>query len=68
MIVNLTQMGRRKAKDIMSKGPEQTILASLEEHGPASLEELSKDLSIDLGTLKAIAAKLANQGLIKKEE
>ena len=51
MIVNLTQMGRRKAKDIMSKGPEQTMLASLEEHGLASLEELSKDLSIDLGTL-----------------
>lgn len=68
MQLALTNTGRRKAKDIMGKGVDQSILSTLEENGPASVDELSKDLNINVNTIKDNAAKLANQGLIRKEE
>ena len=37
MILNITQNGKRQAKDVQGKGIEQSILTSLDEHGPASV-------------------------------
>ena len=68
MQLALTNIGRRKAKDVQGKGVDQSILATLEENGPASVEELSKDLNVNVNVVKDNAAKLANQGFIRKEE
>ena len=68
MILNLTATGKKKARDIQGKGIEQSVLASIDENGPASLEELSRDVNTDMGTMKNVAIKLANSGFIRKED
>ena len=58
MILNITQNGKRQAKDV----------TSLDEHGPASLQELSSDIGVEEYKVRDAAAKLANDGFLRKEE
>jgi len=68
MILTLTTSGRRKAKDVMGKGIEQSILSTLEENGPATIEELAKDIAIAEFKVKEAAAKLANGNYLTRED
>ncbi len=68
MILTLTSSGKNRARDIGAKGIEQSILSALDENGPASLEELTHDVVVDLITVKDTAAQLANKGFVRKEE
>ena len=68
MILNITQNGKRQAKDVQGKGIEQSILTSLDEHGPASLQEVSSDIGVEEYKVRDAAAKLANDGFLRKEE
>ncbi len=68
MQLTLTQSGKRKAKDISSKGPEASLLGFLEENGPSEISDLAKDLNTSQKAVKRTATKLAQRGLIKKDE
>ena len=68
MILNITQSGKRQAKEIGGKGVEQSILSTLDENGPASLDELARDIGVPEPKIREAAVKLANQGLLRKEE
>ena len=68
MLLNITQTGKRQAKDVQGKGIEKSILTSLDEHGPASLDELARDIGVPEPKIREAAVKLANQGLLRKEE
>jgi len=68
MIISLTGSGKSRAREIYGHGVEQSILSALDENGPASLDELTHDIGIDIVTVKDTAAKLANKGFVRKED
>tara|TARA_B100000949_G_scaffold234745_1_gene254839 strand:+ start:2437 stop:2643 length:207 start_codon:yes stop_codon:yes gene_type:complete len=68
MILNITQSGKRQAKEIGGKGVEQSILSTLDENGPASLDELARDIGIPEPKVREAAIRLANNGHLRKED
>ena len=68
MILTLTVSGKRKAKDVLGKGIEQSILSTLEENGPATIEELAKDIAVAEHKVKEAAAKLATSNYLTRED
>jgi DNA-binding MarR family transcriptional regulator len=68
MILTLTVSGKRKAKDVLGKGIEQSILSTLEENGPATIEELAKDIAVAEHKVKEAAAKLATGNYLTRED
>ena len=68
MLLNITQNGKRQSKDVQGKGIEQSILNSLDEHGPATLDELAREIGVPEPKVREAAVKLANNGLLRKEE
>jgi|TARA_B100000749_G_C18417541_1_gene462025 DNA-binding MarR family transcriptional regulator len=68
MILTLTVSGKRKAKDVLGKGIEQSILSTLEENGPATIEELSRDIAVAEYKVKEAAARLATGNYLTRED
>jgi len=68
LILTLTASGKRRAKDIVAKGPEASIIAMLEENGPSDISEIAKDLNTTVPGIKKASVRLAKRGLIQQSE
>ena len=68
MFLSLTSSGKRNAKNISLRGAEFRMVSALDENGPSEIGELAKDMRVDLKTVRAVAVRLVERGLIKKEE
>lgn len=66
IVVGLTPLGKQKVEAFAGEGPKFEILATLDEKGPSTLEEIGHEVHMSPGKLRVVVKHLIRAGYVKK--